>query len=150
MATTLTPTADRAVPVAFGYHPYFRLPGVDRDDLRIRLPARRHLELDDRGIPTGVAHVEEPEDEPLGGRRFDDHYELVGEPSFEVRGGDRRLGVDFGEGYRFAQVFTPVSGDTICLEPMTATVDALVAGGYEVVAPGASFTAVFTVRVEDD
>ena len=28
VATTLTPTTDRAVPAAFGYHPYLRLPGA--------------------------------------------------------------------------------------------------------------------------
>src|SRR4051794_19667136 len=33
--TTLRPTADSAVPVAFGYHPYLRLPDVPRADWRI-------------------------------------------------------------------------------------------------------------------
>jgi len=49
VATTLRPTGDRAVPVAFGYHPYLRLPGVRRDDVHLGLPDRRHREC--RGGP---------------------------------------------------------------------------------------------------
>ena len=30
IATTVRPTGDNAVPIAFGYHPYLRLPGVPR------------------------------------------------------------------------------------------------------------------------
>ena len=36
---------------SFGWHPYLRLPGAPRSDWRLRLPARRHLTLDDRGHP---------------------------------------------------------------------------------------------------
>ena len=34
------------VPVSFGWHPYVMLPGVDRRDLSVVLPAREELELD--------------------------------------------------------------------------------------------------------
>jgi hypothetical protein len=46
------------------------------------MPDRRHLELDDRQLPTGRVRVEEMEDQPVGTRTFDDLYEL---------GDDRRL-----------------------------------------------------------
>ena len=62
VATTVTPTGDRAVPISFGYHPYLLLPGVQREDVHLRLPARRHLVLDDRGLPTGAARTEDAED----------------------------------------------------------------------------------------
>ena len=39
ITTTVTATGDVAVPVAFGYHPYFVLPGVPRVRRR-RLPSR--------------------------------------------------------------------------------------------------------------
>jgi aldose 1-epimerase len=57
--TTLAPTGDRSVPVSFGYHPYLRLPGARRQDVRLRLPERRHLELDSRQLPTGRADLED-------------------------------------------------------------------------------------------
>jgi aldose 1-epimerase len=41
VATTIRPSGDRAVPVSFGYHPYFRLPGGRRPAWRLLLPRRR-------------------------------------------------------------------------------------------------------------
>jgi aldose 1-epimerase len=149
VATTLVPTADRAVPVAFGYHPYLRVPGAGREDVHLRLPPRRHLELDDRQLPTGAERAEPAEDEPIGARTFDDLYELDDDRRLALRAGGRRLALHLGEGYRYAQVFTPVGADTVCLEPMTAPVNALVDGGYVLVSPKASFTARFSLNVED-
>jgi aldose 1-epimerase len=149
VATTLAATGDRAVPVAFGYHPYLCLPGVEREEVRLRLPSRRHLELDDRGLPTGASRAEDVEEGPLGLRTFDDLYALGDDRRLELTGGGRRLAVVLGDGYPFAQVFAPAGADHICLEPMTAAVNALVDGGCALVAPGTSFTARFSVQVDD-
>ena len=46
------------MPVAFGFHPYLRLPGAVRAAWELRLPPRRHLVLDLRGIPTGTGERE--------------------------------------------------------------------------------------------
>ena len=148
VATTVAATSDRPVPVAFGYHPYLRLPGVRRDDVYLRLPARRHLRLNDRGLPTGAAHTEAAENERLGSRTFDDLYQVEDDRRLELTGGGRRLVLELGEGYGFAQVFTPDAGGSVCLEPMTAAVNALVEGSYALVAPGATFTARFSLEVE--
>jgi aldose 1-epimerase len=148
LTTTLVPTGNRAVPVSFGYHPYLRLPGVARPEVRLRLPARRHLALDARSIPTGEGDDEPEEDRPIGDRLFDDHYALDGDGRFALAGGGRTLTLRMGDGYRYAQVFTDPGGDTVCLEPMTAPVNALIDGGYPLVEPGDSFTASFSVEVE--
>src|SRR4029453_647318 len=47
LVTTVVPTPARAVPVAFGYPPYLRLPATMRRDVRLRQPTCRHIELDD-------------------------------------------------------------------------------------------------------
>jgi len=52
--TTLTATGDVPVPIAFGWHPLFALPGVPREQLHVTLPVREELLLDPRGIPTGA------------------------------------------------------------------------------------------------
>jgi aldose 1-epimerase len=148
--TTLVPTAGRPVPISFGYHPYLCLPGERRADVRLRLPERRHLELDDRQLPTGRAHVEEPEDELVGTRTFDDLYELGDDRQLALTGGGRRLVLELGQGYGHAQVFTPPASESICLEPMTAPVNALIDGACALVPPGSSFTARFSLRVEDE
>jgi aldose 1-epimerase len=148
--TTLVPTGDRAVPVSFGYHPYLRLPGERRENVRLRLPERRHLELDDRQLPTGRALVEEAEDEPVGTRTFDDLYELGDDRRLALTGGGWRLVLELGDGYGHAQVFTPPTAESLCLEPMTAPVNALVDGACALAKPGAPFTATFWLRVDDE
>jgi galactose mutarotase-like enzyme len=148
--TTLVATGDGPVPVSFGYHPYLHMPAARRASIHLRLPQRRHLELDDRQLPTGRAHVEEAEDAPVGTRTFDDLYELGDDRQLTLTGGGRRLVLELGDGYGHAQVFTPPAAESICLEPMTARVNALVDGACALAEPGTSFTARFSLRVDDE
>ena len=53
LATTVHATGDTSVPIAFGYHPYLRLPGVARADWRVEIPVRERLLLDEAMLPTG-------------------------------------------------------------------------------------------------
>jgi aldose 1-epimerase len=152
VATTLEATGGRPVPVAFGWHPYLRLPGAPRAAWRLLLPDRVHLDLDDRGLPTGKTADEPAETDPVGDRTFDDLYALGDGPAARRLGleaAGRRLLVGYGQGYDHAQVFAPPGTEFVCLEPMTGPTAALAAGTTPLVDPGASFTAEFTVRVED-
>jgi aldose 1-epimerase len=152
VATTLEATGGRPVPVAFGWHPYLRLPGAPRAAWRLLLPDRVHLDLDDRGLPTGKTADEPAEADPVGDRTYDDLYALGQGPAARHLGleaAGRRLLVGYGQGYGHAQVFAPPGAEFVCLEPMTGPTAALAAGTTPLVDPGASFTAEFTVRVED-
>jgi len=148
IATSVTPTGRRSVPVSFGYHPFLRLPISRRSRWRIRLPKRLHVELDERGIPSGGCSLASATSAPIGSRSFDDLFELVGARTLAIEGSGRRLSVDFGVGYRFAQVFTPPGKNAVCVEPMTAPTNGLVTGGCPVVPPGETFTARFRIRPE--
>jgi aldose 1-epimerase len=145
IATTLQPTSDRPVPVAFAWHPYLRLPSGDRASWRLRLPARDHLELDTHGIPTGASKSEDAEDAPVGDRTFDDLYALRDDHEIALENGRRRLTVQYDTGYPYAQVFAPPGADFVCLEPMTAPTNALNTEACPLVAPGQSFTARFSI-----
>jgi aldose 1-epimerase len=152
VATTLAATGERPVPVAFGWHPYFRLPGAPRAAWRLLLPARTHLELDDRGLPAGKAADEPAEADPVGERTYDDLYALGDDPAgrrLGLEAAGRRLVVAYGDGYDHAQVFAPPGAEFLCLEPMTGPTAALAAGTTPLVAPGDAFTARFAVSVED-
>ena len=151
VTTTLEATGDRPVPVAFGWHPYLRLPGAPRSAWRLLLPDRTHLELDG-GLPTGKAAGEPAEADPVGDRTFDDLSVLGRDPASHRLGleaAGRRLLVGYGDGYDHAQVFAPPGTEFVCLEPMTGPTAALAAGTAPLVQPGASFAARFTIRVED-
>jgi aldose 1-epimerase len=148
VAVTLVATGDVAVPVSFGWHPYLRIPGAAREEVRLRLPARRHLALDRRGLPTGAGRAEPAEEELIGARTFDDLYELGDDRRLGLAGGGRRLTVALDDGYPYAQVYVPPGEDHACLEPMTAPTNALVSGAAPLVEPGGSFTARFSITVE--
>jgi aldose 1-epimerase len=149
--TTLEPSADVPVPVAFGFHPYLQLPGVPRAEWVVDLPAREHLALDERGIPTGAARAEGPSRAPLGDAAMDDSYAVGDGPvRFTVAGGGRALEVGFDEGFPFAQVFAPGAQDLVCFEPMTAPVSALTIPGAAAEAPpGGHVSAAFGVAVRE-
>ena len=152
MRTTLTPTGPGSVPVSFGYHPYLRLPDVPRDRWRVSLPAMRHVELDDRGIPTGRTERHPSLAGPLGTQTFDDGFiDLQPGATFGLAGGGRRIEVCFDDGYPVGQVFAPKTQDVICFEPMTAPVNALVTGNrLPLVGPGERYTAAFSITVDPD
>ena len=149
VATTLRASGSRPVPVAFGWHPYLRLPGPPRSAWRLLLPDREHLGLDGRGLPTGLAGHEPAEADALGERTFDDLYALGPERTLGLEAGGRRLLVDYGDGYRYAQVFAPPGGEFVCLEPMTVSTNALGAGTCPLVEPGGAVTVGFALRVEE-
>ena len=148
--TTIVPTGRRSVPIAFGWHPYLRLPHGARRTWRLHLPRRRHLALDDEGIPTGDARSEPAESAVIGSRTFDDGYEV---------GRDRRLAIESEDGhslemrggadYPFAQVWVPRGKSFVALEPMAAATNALVDRTAPIVRRGDSFTASFTLTPSD-
>jgi galactose mutarotase-like enzyme len=150
IATTLTPTGDRAVPIAFGFHPYLALPDVAREDLVLRHGAITHLLLDG-GLPTGVRQPVAARDAPLGDATYDDLFGDLGpDPAATLAGGGRELTVRFLEGYTHLQLFAPPGTTSVAIEPMTAPTDALRSGdGLRFARPGEPFRATFSIAVRD-
>jgi aldose 1-epimerase len=148
VSTTVVATGKRTVPVAFGWHPYLRLPGSARHTWNLRLPRREHLLLDAHGIPTGERVPEAAQVTPIARRTFDDLYAL---------GSRRVLGLDAPDGtalevradahYPWAQVWVPPGKSFAALEPMTAPTDALRRGAVDMVGPGDAHRARFTIVV---
>jgi len=147
ITTTVRPTGDTAVPIAFGFHPYLCLPGVPRASWEVTLPPRRHLVLDERSIPTGMGARRPATRFALADRGFDDGYDgLASRSTFCVSGGGRTLAVELESGYPAAQVFSPPGANFVCFEPMTAPANALRSGsGLRFVQPGAAFSATFSI-----
>ena len=147
--TTLLAQGRRPLPVSFGYHPYLHLPGVPRAEWMIENPARTHLHLDERQLPTGIRDAVRVSRAPLAERSFDDAYTDLGpQPRFTAEAGGRTLAVEFLEGYPYAQVYAPAERDIVCFEPMTAPTNALATGdGLTWVRPGEIYTAAFRITV---
>jgi len=142
----LIPTGDAPVPVAFGFHPYLRLPGLPRDRWWVELPVTSRMRLDERMLPTGVSEPVRIPPGPLGDRAFDDAFDGFAEPAeFVVSGAGRRLAVRFEEGYRFAQVYAPPGKDFISFEPMTAPINPFESELTRLAEPGATYRARFAI-----
>jgi len=152
--TKLTATGKLRVPVVFGWHPYFHLPRVKREEWIVDVPVRRHYQLSELNLPTREREPVAVKKGPLGNRIYDDLFdELVfangNRASFTLEGGHRKLAVCFEFGYPYAIVWAPAGRDLICFEPMTAATNALASGWPELicVAPGESFVARFSILV---
>jgi len=147
--TVLHATGEQAVPVSFGFHPYLRLPGSSRRDWRVTLGATQRLVLDERMIPTGAREPLAVRSFVLGDASWDDGLNgLDDPPRFAVASDRLTATMTFERGFAYGQVYAPEGHDFICFEPMTAPTDALRTGrGLRAVAPGASFSAEFSLAV---
>jgi aldose 1-epimerase len=137
------------VPISFGFHPYFGLPGIPRAEWMLTAPAMRKLALDARGIPTGQESPSTPIAARLGITAYDDGFSLCSEQAtFSIAGGGYSIAIEFKNGFPFAQIFAPKDKEFIAIEPMTAATNALCSGeGLRVIAPGEQFIASFRIRV---
>lgn len=148
VATTVRPTASAAVPLCFGYHPYFQLPDVPRAEWQLKTPAMRHLAVDDRGLPTGDTAKWDSGTRVLGSIELDDGFDQVDDGAvFALSGGDRRIEVVLDQGYHAAQLFAPGGDNLVAIEPMAAPTDALRRGGYPMAVPGRPVTSTFSITV---
>jgi galactose mutarotase-like enzyme len=152
ITTTVRASEGSPVPIAFGFHPYLRLPGVDRREWEIEVPVRERLRLDEQMLPTGEREAADVPGGPLESRTFDDAYVAPeGSAPFVLAGGGRRIELASLVGFPYAQVFAPAADDVIAYEPMTAPTNALVVGGRDLplLAAGDSYRAAFAITVAD-
>jgi aldose 1-epimerase len=147
ISTTVRASGDAPVPIAFGYHPYFSLPGVERNAWAVGMPVSKRVVLDSEQLPTGELEKASVPSGPLGSRTFDDEFVAPGEP-FVLEGGGRRIEVSFDDGYPYAHVYAPADDDVVAFEPMTAQTNALVSGrDLKLLEPGESYAATFSIEV---
>ena len=148
--TIVSAGSDSVVPISFGFHPYFGIPGVPRSEWRLQLPSMRRLALDAKGIPTGEASPFKATDAALGITSYDDGFALNGDAAvFALSGAGCEIRIEFVEGFRFAQVFAPAQKELIALEPMTAPSNALASGeNLTLLQPAEKYRASFRVSIE--
>ncbi len=147
--TTVFADSGSPVPISFGFHPYFGIPGIPRAEWTLSAPAMRKLALDARGIPSGQQTPSTPLAEQLGNTDYDDGFALSGEQAtFSIAANGHSIAIEFKTGFPFAQIFAPKDKDFIAIEPMTAPTNAMCSGeGLRVIAPGDQFIASFRIQV---
>jgi aldose 1-epimerase len=152
-----------AMPLVLGFHPYYRIPDVPRDEWTARLSVRKAVVADNRLIPTGeLKPADLPNPLPLKNRNLDNGFtglerDSEGRAHFSIESGGKKVEVLFGPRYPVAVIWNPPAPpggqrDFICFEPMTGVTDAVNLhhdGKYpdlQTVAPGGEWTESFWIR----
>jgi aldose 1-epimerase len=168
VTTVLRNLSAEPMPVAIGFHPYFRLADSPRDDWTVSVAARTHWLLAANKVPTGATEPIErlfPDPRHVTLRDFDldDVFsDLVRDSSghavMSVRGKSQTIDVRFGERFRAAVVWAPKptapgqDRNFICFEPMAGITNAMNAahkGLYkelQTIAPGGTWQESFSIR----
>lgn len=136
VAVTVTNLSSEPMPLAIGFHPFFRIPGAGRNDWVGRIPARRRVITDTRLIPTGQFKPMDLDDPfLLENRTLDDGFiDLVRDPDgrarFSIASSGKTVEVLFGPKWQAAVVWEPNDSKGqpqpfICFEPMAGITDAI-------------------------
>jgi aldose 1-epimerase len=136
---------DRGMPVAVGWHPWFRRP--DRGDMAVFVDSDQVLETDGDLIPTGAVKragrkIDLRKGPQLGRRRLDHAYIGVEQPA-RVSWPDLELTIELPHGASTVVVHTPERG--VCVEPQTAWPNPFAAperSGVAQLAPNEIFNAI--------
>jgi aldose 1-epimerase len=151
------------MPIVIGFHPYYQIPGIPRDEWVVHFPARIHVVADEHQIPTGeMRPLDIPNPLPLRGRTLDDGFTDLerdgeGRAHFWIESGDKRIETLFGPKYPVATIYLPAAppGETrefICIEPLTAIISGVNLvrqgkySGLQTLAAGSKWSESFWIR----
>jgi aldose 1-epimerase len=134
--TTVTNLSAEPMPLAIGFHSFFRIPGVPRDEWVAHFPARVHVIADEHNIPTGeMRALDVPNPLPLRGQKLDDGFtdlerDTDGRAHFSIEAGSKMVETLFGPKYPVATIWLPVDPqgrphEFICFEPLTAIINGI-------------------------
>ncbi|HMJ84663.1 MAG TPA: aldose 1-epimerase [Vicinamibacterales bacterium] len=135
VAVELRNLSAEPMPVAVGFHPYFRVDDAPRDAWTIGVGAKTEWLLSPDKIPTGETRpIEQRFSDPRAAvlREHDlDHVfadlrrDSAGMATMSLAGTAQRIDVLFGPAYRAAVIYAPKGRDFICFEPMAGITDSM-------------------------
>jgi aldose 1-epimerase len=149
--TTVTNLDDKPIPIADGWHPYFRL-GGRVDDWELQFHADAIVEFDEELIPTGhlAQYVLFDQSRSIGDLSLDNCFALkpgLVSPACEIYNPANGCRISFlpDPNYPYLQIYTPRSRDSIAVENLSGAPDCFNNKmGLTMLAPGHS--QIFTVR----
>jgi aldose 1-epimerase len=131
--TKIANHSKNSIPVGDGWHPYFVAGQVSVNDLFIRFPSEKILEVDKRQIPTGNSenYTKFEKLTQLGETVFDNCFQLKHDlkPAETLIFNKKdnfgyKIWQETGDKkYNFIQIYTPPNRKTIAIEPMTCAPD---------------------------
>ena len=131
--TTIANLGAEPMPLAIGYHSFFQIPDIPRDEWVAHLAARVHVIPGEHNIPTGeMRPLDIPNPLPLRGRTLDDGFtdlerDADGRAAFSIESGGKKVETLLGPEYPVTTIWLPAdrSGQArefICFEPLTTII----------------------------
>jgi aldose 1-epimerase len=151
VATTVSNLDGVVIPIADGWHPYFRL-GGKIDDWRMQFHSAAMVEFDRQLVPTGklVQYNDFETSRVIGDTILDNCFSLKPElvsAACEVRNPENGLSISFfpDASYPYLQIYTPPDRTSIAIENLSGAPDCFSNKmGLTLLSPGHS--QIFTVR----
>jgi aldose 1-epimerase len=161
--TTITNLSTDTMPVVIGYHSFYQIPDIQRDQWVAHLPACVHVIADEHNIPTGeMRALDIPNPLPLQGRKLDDGFtdlarDADGRAHFSIEAAGKTVETLFGPKYTVATIWLPTGPngqprEFICFEPLAAIISGVNLAhegkypGLQTLAPGGKWTESFWIR----
>jgi aldose 1-epimerase len=131
--TTVTNLSSEEMPLVLGYHSFFQIPDIPRDEWVMHYPARIHVIADEHNIPTGeMRPLDLPNPLELRGRKLDDGFtdlerDADGRAHFSIESGGKVVETLFGPKYTVATIWLPAGPggqprEFICIEPLATII----------------------------
>ncbi len=149
-----------AMPLSLGYHSYYKLDDSPRDDWAVHVPARDHMILSGKLIPTGEREpVTLADPQVLRDFKLDDVFAALvrdpeGRAEFRLLGKNQRIRVLFGRKFDVGVVFAPPGRGFVCFEPMAGLTNAFnlahagLYPGLQTIPPGGTWKESFWIVPE--
>ncbi len=159
-------TGEKAMPVAYGFHTYYKIPPMDSYDNYLTIAAEKIMELDDQSLPTGELTdisnlLSDPRHYRIGTKTIDHVFTQLktdedGYSVFSLEKPNHTLNIHMGESYQYATVYSPIEEGTsfVCVEPMMAPTNGFnlyhkgIWDHLPVVQPGETQQSTFKIAVE--
>ena len=148
--TTVVNEDEKAMPISFGFHPYFL---KTNENLTLKIPTNDVIEVDEKMIPTGNIFDKNKKwnfinnEISLKENAFDDGFQNLQFEDNIARFSLDNIEVQFDKNYPFAQIYAPKhrAKPYVCIEPMTAATNSLNKNLCKIIAKNESFTANFSI-----
>ncbi len=143
----------KPMPISFGFHPYFTKP----TPAYLSIPATEAMALNELLLPTSNKiktndkwQINEGQIS-LDNQAFDDGFYPLQFTHQHAKFSLNNLDILFDEHYAFAQVYAPLNTDKpyVCIEPMTASTNALNTNSCPTILPNQSFNAIFSIQINE-
>ena len=133
---TVTNLSAESMPMSLGFHPYFRIPDVLRDEWNVHLSARKTIVTDNHLVATGEFKPNElPDPFPVKTNNLDTGFsdlerDAEGRAHIWIESGGKKVEVTLGPKFPVALIYDPPAptGETrefVCIEPMTGITNAV-------------------------